>query len=112
MLCAYLLLHPTLQQHRHTRLDREGDLTAADHQVLLQGLPKGRLLHPGLWGGVSKKGAISSFPRPPITDSFSLYPDSVHSTKETEGPDEHPLCGLVENRKAQRELNLSPLGLM
>jgi hypothetical protein len=44
----YLLLHSTLQQHRHTSLDGEGDLAATDHEVLLQGLPKGRLLDPGL----------------------------------------------------------------
>lgn len=47
-----------------------------------------------------------------MTDSFSPYPDSAQSTKETEGPDERALCGLVKNGKAWRELNLAPLGLM
>lgn len=45
---TYLLLHPTLKEHRHTGLNGEGDLPAADHEVLFQGLPEGRLLDPGL----------------------------------------------------------------
>lgn len=45
---TYLLLHPALKQHRHTGLDGEGDLPAADHEMLLQRLSERRLLHPGL----------------------------------------------------------------
>lgn len=48
---TYLLLHPTLQQHRDAGFDGEGDLPAADCEVLLQGLSEGWLLHPGLCGG-------------------------------------------------------------
>lgn len=62
---THLLLHPAFQQHRHARLDGEGDLPAADREVLLQRLPKGRLLHPGLWGGCrwSKRGVSAGQPR-------------------------------------------------
>ena len=62
---THLLLHPAFQQHRHARLDGEGDLPAADREVLLQGLPKGRLLHPGLWGEGcrwSKRGVSAGHP--------------------------------------------------
>lgn len=45
---SYLLLHPTLKKHRHAGLNGEGDLPAADGEVLLQRLPEGGLLHPGL----------------------------------------------------------------
>lgn len=45
---TYLLLHPTFQQHCHTRLNGEGDLPATDHEVLFQRLPEGRFLYPGL----------------------------------------------------------------
>lgn len=111
MLCAYLLLHPTFQQHRHAGLDREGDLTATDHQVLLQGLPKGRLLHPGLWGGATRERSTSSFPRPPMTHSFSPYPDSAWSTKETEGPDEHPLLWLSKKWKGMEKTEPGTTGV-
>ena len=63
---THLLLHPAFQQHRHARLDGEGDLPAADCEVLLQGLPKGRLLHPGLWGvgvaGGAREGSAQVTP--------------------------------------------------
>lgn len=45
---SYLLLHPTLKKHRHAGLDGEGNLPAADGEVLLQRLPERGLLHPGL----------------------------------------------------------------
>ena len=44
---SHLLLHAALQQHGDAGLDGERDLPAADVQMVLQGLPEGRLLHPG-----------------------------------------------------------------
>ena len=65
--CAqtHLFLHPAFKQHRHTRLDGEGDLPAADREVLLQGLPEGRLLHPGLWGRAEAVGERVGGAHPP-----------------------------------------------
>lgn len=73
---TYLLLHPALQQHRDAGLDGEGDLPAADGEVLFQGLPEGRLLHPGLCGGREgcKKEAVRGERRSPCwAMSFLLY---------------------------------------
>lgn len=84
---TYLLLHPALQQHRHTRLDGEGDLPAADREVLLQGLPKGRLLHPGLWEwGVQveqERGQHRSPPREPSFPLVTLLLLSVPGTRSS-----------------------------
>lgn len=59
---TYLLLHPALQQHCDAGLDGKGNLPAADGEVLLQGLPEGWLLHPGLCRvkgrGDAKKEAV------------------------------------------------------
>lgn len=59
---THLLLHAALQQHGDTGLHREGDLAPADSQVLLQRLPKGRLLHPRFCEGTGLTGCT---PRPP-----------------------------------------------
>lgn len=61
---THLLLHAALQQHGDTGLHWEGDLAPADSQVLLQWLPKGRLLHPRFCEGTGLTGRTLRPPHP------------------------------------------------
>lgn len=93
---THLLLHPTLQQHRHTRLDGEGNLPAADQEVLLQGLPEGRFLHPGLCRGERSKRGVSErgqWRSPMWASSLPLLTQILLSLPKTRSPAESPFLG-------------------